>query len=264
MPTVNVSHLTHLTHKESLHQLHTPIVLIHGWGCDSKIWEPLHPILKHWANIIVTDINYDDSPIDQVAKTIVKQLPEQFIVCGWSLGGMLATHIAAHYMERVRALITLSSNVTFTAKEHWPNAMELKAFETFYTLFKNDPQRGLKRFAALQTLGDKQSRQQNQWLQQCFKHFTASTQSLQHGLHWLGNIDNMATIQATTVPALYVFGENDVLVPKSAAQAIQPYCNTQQTTAILPKCGHLLHYPTEDISPLLTSFFSRLTHLKDS
>ena len=60
-------------------------------------------------------------PISRQA--IAKHLPEACILCGWSLGGMMATRLAGLYPLKIKALITLAANVSFVADMQWPDAM---------------------------------------------------------------------------------------------------------------------------------------------
>lgn len=249
--------------KSSKPNCDTSIVLFHGWGCDSRIWQPLLPYFQQGSPVITVDIDYDHGDIDRVLAHIASQLPQPAILCGWSLGGMLATALAAQYPQQVSGLITLASNARFSASEDWPEAMDRQTFEGFCELFQRNSSAALKRFVALQTLGDPQASAQKPWLQQCCCPLDTDAtplqkKSLQQGLEWLATIDNTQAISTLRLPALYLFGENDALVPHSAAQAIEQHCGEQQSCRVLAQQGHLLHYPGTAILTELSPFLERL------
>ena len=239
------------------------IVLLHGWGCDHRVWEPLLPLFSTDdkslnKNVILVDIQYGNNDIDQFIDHLSEQLPPQSILCGWSLGGMLATRLAARHPKKINGLITLATNAAFYAREHWAQAMPATTFHTFCKQFNDNNESGLKRFVTLQALGDSQARQQKLWLQQQLNASSGTADTLQCGLNWLEQIDNTGLLASLTMPALHLFGENDALVPQQAAAAIQQHCGSQHTTCVLPRKGHLLHYPIEHIAPHITSFLKKL------
>lgn len=245
------------------------IVLLHGWGCDSRIWQPIIPFFKHYGEIVLIDINEhietalvnDQLSPNIIVSSIAKQLPEKSILCGWSLGGMLATQLAACSPEKVTALITLASNAVFVANEQWQAAMPAATFDQFFSLLKNSPRQALKRFRVLEVYGDENAKSQSQYLQSLANDsaiYEPSEKVLEAGLVLLASIDNTPIFEKITCPALYCFGENDTLVPVSAAAAIKAKVSVGQSITILEASGHLLHYPEEKILLLLESFFLSL------
>ncbi|MDO7653901.1 MAG: alpha/beta fold hydrolase, partial [Porticoccus sp.] len=91
-----------------------PLVLIHGWGADSGIWELILPELTRTLNILAIDLpgfgqndvfkletdacsetNTEFSwPIEYYLDTILAMMPNKCSIMGWSLGGALATALA--------------------------------------------------------------------------------------------------------------------------------------------------------------------------
>lgn len=71
------------------------------------------------------------------------------MICGWSLGGQLATilvdQIEQQYTEQ-KILITLGSNPCFVANEEWPMAMDQPTFLQFKQSFEQDAISTLKKF----------------------------------------------------------------------------------------------------------------------
>jgi pimeloyl-ACP methyl ester esterase len=235
--------------------LSAPIVLLHGWGCDSRIWQPLLPLFAQRADLIVVDISYIGESAESLCEQLVSALPARFYLCGWSLGGMLATRIAAIFPERVCGLITLASNACFVASADWPIAMATDTFKAFFAEIEQNPLKGLKRFALLEIHGDEFAKQQLQWLVGLSTN-TITLENLLAGLSMLETLDNTALLAAITCPALYIFGEKDSLVPVAAMERFQKIANEQQSVRSIPQRGHLLHYPVDTLWPHVDNFLS--------
>ncbi|MGH1485124.1 MAG: alpha/beta fold hydrolase [Cellvibrionaceae bacterium] len=247
----------------TIKRLSVPIVLIHGWGCDSKIWQPLLPFLSEWVDVLTVDIRYSEVSVDVLAEHIVTALPERFILCGWSLGGMLATRIAADFSEKASGLICLSTNLSFVEKPSWPTALPSKTFEQFYTVFDKNANKGLKRFLLLESHGDQSSKQQLQWLQQLQDESDLDLQSLLLGLKLLAGIDNSRCLSKIACPGLHLFGQNDALVPLKAVTLIEKMLNKNQQCVVFFDKGHVLHYPLNTIENELISFLSKVDVVYD-
>ncbi len=232
------------------------IVLLHGWGCDHRIWEPLLPFFESVGRVNAINISYCQSDLidteNKLCQHIASQLQENSILCGWSLGGMLALRIAAQYPQKVRALITLASNAVFVAKETWPDAMSLDTFKQFLSIFERNVSQALKRFIALEVYGDAQAAQQKQWLQK--QEYIADKEQLHAGLKLLERLDNTRELSSLVTPSLFCFGQHDSLVPVSSAYAFSSVMKAQHRVEVLPSSGHLLHYPTENLIPILHAF----------
>jgi malonyl-CoA O-methyltransferase len=192
------------------------IVLIHGWGTSSIIWDEWLPLLRQHCHVTLIDLpGYGDSPaiehidLEELLLGILIQAPEKAVYLGYSLGGMLAVKMAELYPERVSAIVTFASNLRFVASEQWPLAMDKMTYQAFYTLVKDDPKRALKRFVALQSSGAKDEKQLMKTLR------SKSEDISKEGL--LSSLDLLFTLDNTTAKyekeALHVLGEKDSLVP---------------------------------------------------
>ena len=136
-------------------------VLLHGWGSDSGLW-------REFSQYLPKPIQLLDLPgfagrehthswqvfVEQTAA----QLPNHCILLGWSLGGMLASQIAAAAPDKVDALITIASNPCFVANEQWPHAMSAEVYDQFCAGFGAQPEKTWKRFCSLQAQGDSKSK----------------------------------------------------------------------------------------------------------
>lgn len=208
------------------------LVLLHGWGSDSNIWRPLIPQLRRHFHLTLIDLPlHSDGPLAE----LLPLLPARAIYLGWSLGGMLATRLAAQHPERVQALITVASNACFVGRDSWPVAMAAEQFQDFVQLAERAPAKAARRFAALQCLGDERASAVKKMLAAiAVKAWPA--EQLQRGLGWLRDWDNRQALQAVRCPAVHILAEADALVPASAAEQLE---QLGLRSVVMSGCGHL-------------------------
>ncbi len=237
-----------------------PIVLFNGWGMSSDSWQALVPELTALTEVIVLELG-EVSDLQQLTQEVLDIIPERSVLLGWSLGGMLATHIALYHPARVTALVTLASNLQFVANSQWPWAMPKVTFDAFYQSYADNPPSTLKRFCRLISQGDQSLREQ--------KHFLHSLISSQPepsrkggltGLDLLASISHVNIIGQLACPALHLYGEQDQLVPVEAAKQIRECLggDSRQRIEVLANYGHLLHYPSPRLAPLLVEFINEV------
>src|SRR3990167_6159175 len=98
------------------------LVFLHGWGFDHHIWHPLVDKMSHHdypGDYYLVDLpGFGQSPMmdwDAFKTALMTQCPGQWILIGWSLGGLLATRLALEIPQRVTRLINVASIPRFTA-----------------------------------------------------------------------------------------------------------------------------------------------------
>jgi len=80
------------------------VVLLHGFAGTARHWDRVAALLDRER--------YSPLALDLRApapEEIAAQLPERFILCGYSMGGRVALHVAASVPRRVSALVLLST-----------------------------------------------------------------------------------------------------------------------------------------------------------
>jgi 2-succinyl-6-hydroxy-2,4-cyclohexadiene-1-carboxylate synthase len=94
------------------------LVLLHGFGGTHRAWDPVLPELDHERyNPLTPDLRGHGTksgvrPIsfDGCAADVLAAAPEQFALCGYSLGGRVAQQVALAAPERVTRLILVSTS----------------------------------------------------------------------------------------------------------------------------------------------------------
>lgn len=222
------------------------LVLIHGWGCDSRTWQPPLESLQLFAKVRLIDLPgfgtsapVPEFSLEAVLDHIEPQLPRNAVVMGWSLGGMLAVQLAARFPERIRAVITLAANVKFVAAPDYPAAMSRSINRQFNQGFAQDPQATLKLFSGLLAQGDADERGLLKQLRR--SDMGAVTDNWLQALQLLTELDNRAVYAQLAQPGLHLFADNDALVPVAAAELLKQI-NPQQEIKLFENAAHALHW----------------------
>ncbi len=142
-------------------------------------------------------------------------VPDNAWLGGWSLGGMLASELAARRGERCCGLLTLASNPSFVAHEQWASAMAGETFDGFLAGCAADPRTTLKRFALLCAQGAADTRGLSRLLLSGAP--TTAPAVLMAGLELLAQLDTREALQGFRGPQLHLFAGLDALVPAEAA-----------------------------------------------
>ncbi|MDO9179935.1 MAG: alpha/beta fold hydrolase [Agitococcus sp.] len=222
--------------RHQLYQSYNPhavnLMLVHGWGMNSEVWQPLLPYLQDDFHVTVIDGFEED------ITAYLAIAPEFAIWCGWSLGGLLVLDIASQCPQRVQAVVTIACNPCFVQRDDWPCAMSLLDFQQFQQGLRENPSATLKRFIALQCLGSSSQKQDARFLQQQLAAQPLPTLStLQAGLNLLEQ-DYRQQFAQLTLPMFCLFGENDGLVPTAVGDALLAL-NANVQLSIIADAAHV-------------------------
>lgn len=198
------------------------LILLPGWGLGTAPLQPLAEALRGLDPRLHVDIEplpmlESSDPADWLDE-LDATLPLDAWLGGWSLGGVLATELAARRGERCSGLLTLASNLRFVAESDWPAAMPAETFKAFRQGCAVDAPATLKRFTLLCAQGAVDARGLSRQLLGAAPQPQSAT--LLAGLDLLANLDTRAALQAFVGPQLHLYAGADALVPASAAQAL--------------------------------------------
>jgi pimeloyl-[acyl-carrier protein] methyl ester esterase len=221
------------------------LVLLHGWGLHSGIWNGLMPLLEPQLRVTRIDLPGHgrsawggETSLDAMVDAVSEVAPAGAAWLGWSLGGLLAMRAASRHTADIRSLVTVASSPCFVRKRDWQSAMLPQLLETFATELEQDYLRTLDRFLALQVRGSEQARSVLKTLQAAMQQYEAPRpEALQAGLQILASADLRDDLASIRCPALLVAGERDTLVPTAAMTALQEYLPGAELE-ILAGAGH--------------------------
>ena len=128
------------------------LVLLHGWGLHSGVWAEVMPSLAQRARVHAIDLpghgysaDVEVGSFDAACEAVAAVVPERSLVCGWSLGGLVAQRIAHRHPDRVVRLALVSSTPCFAERPGWRNGMKESALATFASALaaaaRNSPMR---------------------------------------------------------------------------------------------------------------------------
>lgn len=199
------------------------LVLLPGWGWGvvplQILAEQLDAALPHLTVQMQPLPDMTGKNAQAVIQQLDQQLPSDCWLMGWSLGGMLATALAAQRQSNCAGVISYASNVSFVAQEHWPQAMPVATFTEFRELCQRDLPAALKRFALLCSQGATEPRALSRQL--LATAVLGDAACAVAGLDVLAELDNRVAISEFAGPQLHLLAQDDALVPLVAANSLR-------------------------------------------
>lgn len=211
------------------------LVLLHGWGFNSDLFNPLVEQYKSQYRITVIDLpghgrsDNVDGGIDEWCDEIITILPDNPILLGWSLGGLLAINIATKV--KLSQLILLASSPKFVKTNDWFYGVDEDNFHQFSDALSLNLSKGLKRFVSLQS----KEKIQLKSLNQSIDTLPATITALNQGLNILLMSDLRHQFRRLKIPLQIILGERDTLIPISIAK----WYKQQNISVTTLDTGHL-------------------------
>lgn len=206
------------------------IVLLHGWGVNSGVWENISKILGQYYRITLVDLpGYgrnadlfpDDYTIENVACHVSECLPVNAVLLGWSLGGLVAQQIAIQGAVDLKQLILVATSPKFVAAPEWPG-IQPQVLAMFEKQLEGNFSKTLDRFLAIQALGSETARQDMKVIKAHIEQFPQPhAHALQNGLKILAETDLRSELERISVPTSRLYGRLDSLVPAQSIELIQ-------------------------------------------
>ena len=216
------------------------LVLIHGWGMHSGIWEPIIDRFSNQYTLHLVDIpgmgkSHVISPydLDHVTEEISKALPPSFDILGWSLGSLIAIKMSLMYPKKIHRMVLVGGTPCFINQTDWSYGVDIRDFNNFANnLFKNYKSTMIN-FYILQLMHSKNSK----LIIKKLKEMEAvenppEIKSLQLGLDILLNNDLRNDINKIKHQTLLITGDMDRLTPKSASIWLESHLKESQLKLI--------------------------------
>lgn len=194
---------------------------------------------------------YVDLP--SLASAVGQDIPENSVVIGWSLGGLIAQYLAIQRSPKVVGIITICSSAKFTADADWQGIAPL-ILAGFLKQLERDQVRTLKRFLAIQSLGLSGATLNVQTMLDAVQTKpVASKRTLKSGLEILSSADLREHLADIQVPSLRLYGRHDTLVPKTVVSSIQAL-HPMSEHIVYDKASHapFISHPDSVIHDMLT------------
>ncbi|MGA7179625.1 MAG: pimeloyl-ACP methyl ester esterase BioH [Thiobacillaceae bacterium] len=230
----------------------TDLVLIHGWGTHPVIWDPLIANLpSKWKVHNLPLPGYAGTAsgaqygLDDLAEALLPQLPDDAMLVGWSLGGLVAMHIAYRWPEKLRGLALIGATPCFVTRPDWPHAVAPDVFDGFAESLAQNYAETLRRFLGLQAQGSASMRVVLREMRtRLISLPRPSDKVLRAGLEILQKSDLRSSLPF--LPINVVHGSGDRLAPIEAARWLTQRSKTARLLEIRG-AGHapFLSHPVE-------------------
>ncbi|MBV2130895.1 pimeloyl-ACP methyl ester esterase BioH [Arsukibacterium indicum] len=221
------------------------LVLLHGWGVNRGVWQTILADIVPTVQVIALDIPGfgEAQPLLQsgnfstVVTELASRIPANSLVCGWSMGGLLAIALAERYPEKVRQLALVAATPCFLQHADWPG-MKATVMQQFAQSLQRDLSQTVSRFLAIQAMGSATAKSDAAVLKQAIAAYPqASAEALSAGLAFLSNEDLRQCFAGLKQPVIGCFGALDSLVPVAVVSELQKL-QPDAELSVLAKASH--------------------------
>jgi pimeloyl-[acyl-carrier protein] methyl ester esterase len=251
-------------HRESLGAgAGLPLVCLHGWGLNLRVFDALRRQLASEREVIGIDLpghgaspwNAERGSFAAQAQWLLEQLPPRCVLLGWSLGGQLSLQIAHQAQARIAQLVLVATTPRFAAGADWNAGMAAPLLQRFATQLAQDWQATVRDFLQLQVRGSRDADVALVLLERALhEHGQASPHALAAGLDILRDIDLRAQLPELAIDTLVISGQHDRITPPAAAAYLAATLPSARLVQ-LPRAGHapfLSH--SDEFTQLLREF----------
>lgn len=226
-----------------------PLLLIHGFPFNHRMWESQIPDFARAAHVLAPDLpGFGESPprdapysvqryaADCLAILDALDILEPVVVCGLSLGGYIALAFARHFPERLAGLILAATRAGADSPEG--KAGRDESISKVRAKGVGDIVQGMhpKILAAenYETKPELAKRLKEMMLRASSEGVAAALSAMRD------RPDSTALLSKIQVPTLVIHGEEDQIIPSSAAKAMAVEIPGAELS-LIPRAGHMLN-----------------------
>ena len=85
------------------------LVLLPGFMCDAELWRDMVPDLEQLGSLLYGNV-YQDHTLEGMARRVLAEAPERFVLVGFSMGGFVARVLTLMAPERVTGVAFIASS----------------------------------------------------------------------------------------------------------------------------------------------------------
>jgi len=248
------------TGSETGAQSDEPLVLLHGWGMNLRVFDGLRAALAAQHPVMAIDLpghgrsawTPQASSQQQLAQ-LSAMLPHGATLVGWSLGAQFALQLAADAALAVRRVVLIASSPRFVGAEDWPHGLPAATLRQFAAQLERDAGQTIADFLELQVRGSLDAAAVRATLESALqRHGAAQPDALAAGLALLEHNDLRALARRIDVPALVIAGQYDRVTPPQASEALARLLPQAQLLQIR-RAGHapFISHPEQVVARLL-------------
>lgn len=221
--------------------MNTPIVLLPGLMCDSRLFEPQINILSRDRTVIVAPVSGFNS-VREIASNLLDSLPNKFILAGLSFGGIVALEILKISPKKIKKLVLIDTS--------------------YFSEQKHISEKRKAQIKAVQN-GDLERVMIEEHIPNYLSNYTKDTTIaklckemalnlgaeifIQQSRALIGRNDQTEVLENIEIPTLLLCGEHDKLCPVSVHQKMHKLIK-KSSLSIIPKTGHLPTLENPDLT----------------
>lgn len=207
------------------------LVLLSGLSCTEKLWQHQVANLRDICNPYVADLTKDDS-ISNMAKRVLEEAPERFVLAGFSMGGYVSFEIMRQAPERVMGLALLDTQASLDAPD------KLASRKGLLALCKEGHFLGVTpRFLPSLIHEDKLNTAVADDVIAMSKALDTEV-FVRQQTAIINRVDSVSLLPNINVPTLIIVGDDDKVTPPNEAEKMASLIPTNELH-ILARCGHL-------------------------
>lgn len=229
------------------------LILLPGLASDARMWHDQLAVLPARWQTHVTDVHARHASIQDMAAALLAEHPGDLVLCGASMGGIVAMEVARQAPQRIRGMALLGTN----ARPEADDVRQLR--EAAIAFFEQG--RVLEVLRLNVPLAFHASRAGDARLTQCYLDFVMAAgaeQLVRQNRAIIGRPDARLHLPALRCPVLVMCGDSDQLTPPDCSHeiaALVPHAQLQ----MVPDCGHMLTMERPDIvNPALLRWLDTL------
>ena len=210
----------------------TPITLLPGLACDAELWRDQLPALSALRPVQVADVHARCATLPAMAEALLAEQSGDMILCGTSMGGMLALEVQRQAPQRVRALALLASS----ARPDTPELIRLRS--DAIVLFEQGRMREVLQ-ANLAFAFDPAhvSKLASAYLAMVER--AGAAQLIAQNRAVMARPDSRPWLAGIRCPTLVMCGQSDLLTPPEHSREIAAAIPGARLE-LIARCGHLL------------------------
>lgn len=228
-----------------------PLVLIHAFPTDQRLWQSQQPLTQHFRVITMDLPGFGRSSptngelitmaqyADEIKKILNKLAIEHAIIGGESMGGYVALAFLKKYPNKVDGLILSNTQATADSPE-----MKIQRSATANEVLEHGTTQLIKNFMA-KALSSSATQDTRNFLQGIVAQ--QDPKAVVSALRGMALREDTSTVLADThLPVLIISGEKDTVISPRQSQKMHRLAKSSKLV-VLPKTGHLsnLEQPEE-------------------
>jgi pimeloyl-ACP methyl ester carboxylesterase len=208
------------------------LVLIPGLAADATMWQAQIAAAPAPWNVVVTDVHTRNDSIPAMAAALLAEQAGNLVLCGASMGGMIAMEAARQAPARIRGLALLGTNAQ-------PESDEMRSLrEAAIVLFEQERVREvIEPNISFAFHPDNAPALAPAYLEFVLR--AGAQQLIRQNRAVIGRPDARAHLPRIACPTLVMCGDADRLTPPDCSREIASLVPNAQLVMV-QNCGHML------------------------